>query len=241
MKVLILGAAGPVAAAAITALEPYHTLTLTDVKPIESRHPTRIVDITDFKQIRAAAEGHDAIVNFTVNRYDPVGAFHVNLMGAYHVMQAAVACGIRRVVHTGPFLIYGETYMDDFDIPDDCPPRPGTGLYSLTKYLGQETCRIFAEAHHLEVPCLLFCGFLDPTEAIKGIYTFTVSWRDSGEAVRCAVEVPGLPRPFEVFHILSDLPHRKYSNEKAKRLLGWQPQDDFEQGWKIKVNSSSNG
>ena len=36
MKVLILGAGGPVAAAAIKALEPYHTLRLTDINQLES-------------------------------------------------------------------------------------------------------------------------------------------------------------------------------------------------------------
>ena len=38
----------------------------------------------------AAAEGMDAIVNLSVIRPDPVLSFRVNMMGAYHVMQAAV-------------------------------------------------------------------------------------------------------------------------------------------------------
>jgi hypothetical protein len=43
-----------------------------------------------------------------------------------------------------------------------------------------------------------------------------------------ALEVPPLRSPFEGFLILADLPHGKYSNEKAKRLLGWQPRDTLE-------------
>ncbi|MCC6443541.1 MAG: NAD(P)-dependent oxidoreductase [Armatimonadetes bacterium] len=233
MKVLVLGAAGPVAAAAIEAMKPYHALTLTDIKPMESEHPTRIVDIADPAQVAVAAEGHDAIINFTVNRYDPSASFHVNLLGAYAVMEAAVACGIRKVVHTGPFMLMGETYAHDYDLTDDCPARPGTGLYCLTKYLGQEVCRIYAEAHDLVVPCLLYSGFFDPQESHRGGFPLYVSWRDSGEAARLAVEVPGLPRPFEVLHILADLPYRKFINEKARRLLGWEPKDTFERIWKI--------
>jgi hypothetical protein len=49
--------------------------------------------------------------------------------------------------------------------------------------------------------------------------------------MRRAVMVPDLPRPFEPFHILADLPHGKYLNAKAKGLLGWQPRDDLAQFW----------
>ena len=53
----------------------------------------------------------------------------------------------------------------------------------------------------------------------------TVSWEDAVLAVRRAVEAPALPRRLEVLHILADLPHGKYANAKARRLLGWQPRD----------------
>jgi nucleoside-diphosphate-sugar epimerase len=59
----------------------------------------------------------------------------------------------------------------------------------------------------------------------------TVSWSDAARAMRCALEVPSLPRPFEVFHILADLPHGKYTNEKARRLLGWRPHDTLSHLW----------
>lgn len=40
--------------------------------------------------------------------------------------------------------------------------------------------------------------------------------------------VEALSRTHEVFHIVADLPHRKYLNDKAKRMLSWQPCDTFE-------------
>ena len=64
-------------------------------------------------------------------------SFRVNMTGAYNVMQAAVAHGIKRVVHTGPEVIIGGYWLD-FDVTVEAPPRPGTGYYLLTKYLGQE-------------------------------------------------------------------------------------------------------
>ncbi|HVG98424.1 MAG TPA: hypothetical protein VNK05_16065, partial [Chloroflexota bacterium] len=111
---------------------------------------------------------------------------------------------------------------------------PGTSLYGHSKFLGEEAMRVFAEYYDLEVPALLFSIFADPETAQRrggGVFPMTVSWEDAGHAVRRALEVATLPSPFETFHILADLPHGKYSNAKARRLLGWQPRDTLARLW----------
>ena len=45
------------------------------------------------------------------------------------------------------------------------------------------------------------------------------------------VDLATLPSRCEAFNIFGDLPHRKFSNEKAKRLLGFAPRDRFEKAW----------
>jgi len=181
----------------------------------------------------AACAGMDAIINCTVLRNDPADAFLVNTLGAYNVMRAAVAHGIQRVVHTGPFMLgaHDRTGYDwDHDIVDDVPPRPGRDwVYFMSKYFGQEICRIFAEAHGLVVPALTFCQFVEPsTPCGPYIHPLTISWGDAARAIRCALETPALPSPFEYFHIGADLPHGVFRNDKAKRLLRWQPHDTLE-------------
>ena len=64
-----------------------------------------------------------------------------------------------------------------------------------------------------------------------GTFPFSISWQDAAAAMRQALHAPAFPAPFEIFHILTDLPHGKYRNAKAKQLLGWQPRDRLEQGW----------
>ncbi|HVC33374.1 MAG TPA: NAD(P)-dependent oxidoreductase [Chloroflexota bacterium] len=255
--VVIYGAGGPLAAVTTEALLRDHVLRLTDVRPIaeivaENKpqspsapfprvhgppHDLRVVDVADTNQVVEAARGMDAIINCTVVRPDPVQAFRVNTLGAYNVMRAAVTCGIRRVVQTGPqqvTLPYPAGYWYDFDLSSDVPSRPGAQLYILTKFLGQEICRIFAEEYDLEVPTLLFSSFVNPSNPAPeplGTFAFSISWDDAAEAMRQALRAPSFPRPLEVMHIVADLPHGKYSNTKAKQLLKWQPRDRLEAHW----------
>jgi len=49
--------------------------------------------------------------------------------------------------------------------------------------------------------------------------------------VERALTVPALPSPFEVLRILGDLPGGKFTNEKAKRILGWAPEDSLLHLW----------
>jgi nucleoside-diphosphate-sugar epimerase len=121
--------------------------------------------------------------------------------------------------------------MDEYDLSDDAPPRPHNHLYIHSKFLGQEACRVFADYYALEVPTLLFAGFVNPVNAGSPSSTFAVTWEDSARAIRCALEVPALPAPYEVFNITSDLPQGRYTNAKAKRLLGWQPRDRLVHHW----------
>ena len=219
MKLVLYGAGGPVAAA-IAELEQHHTLRLTDIRPPEVPHPrqgtptrpgagrpaptpksTSSSPWTSPARSRCSlAEGMDAIVNLSVIRPDPVLSFRVNMMGAYHVMQAAVQHGIKRVVHTGPEVIIGH-YWHDFDITVEAPPRPGTGYYLLTKYLGQEVVRSFSETHDLETIALYFHVFqpADAPEPMRSASPFLVSWEDTGRAFRCAVEAPHAP-PLRALH-----------------------------------------
>jgi nucleoside-diphosphate-sugar epimerase len=260
-KIVVFGAGGPMAAAAVQELAPHYHLRVSDVKPIAdiiaagprkdqrpdvpmpkplgAPHDEQVVDVTNAEQVMAACEGMDAIINCTVIRHDVVGSFRVNAIGAYNVMQAAVAHGIQRVVHTGPFQMGMEGpvgYSWDDWIVDDAPPRPGHGMntYIHTKLLGQEIARIFAEQYKLVVPCLYFCDFADFVNLRRPddpVHPFTTTWTDTARSIRAAVETTAMPSPFEILHVNADMPQGVYPNTKAKRILGWQPQDPTESWW----------
>ena len=250
MKVLILGANGMLGPHVVKALEGRHELRLTDINDLDSPHEYFKVDAGDIDQVVSAADGMDAIINLSVLRTDRQLAFDVSARGCYNMMAAAVEHGIDRVINSGPFYAAtGPTY-ERFDhlIGPDVPHQPGTFLYALTKSLGQEICRVFTEFHDIYVMDLLFYMFLDPEtdDAESGspianvghdLVPYAVSWRDAGECFRCALEVDfdRLPSKCEVFFVFPDLPHQKFTGEKARRIFGWTPQDDLSKYWKKAV------
>ncbi len=237
MKVLILGGHGYLGPHVVKALEPYHQLRVTDIKPIETKHESMRVDVGSLDEVMKAAKGMEAIVNCSVLREDRQLAFDVNTRGCYNTMRAAVEHGIRRVINTGPhFTIAGSSYTDyDYEINPDVPPHPGTLLYSLSKGLGQEICRVFTENYKIYVLCFLFLAFHAHDVEGEGtdIHSFSVSWQDAAEVFRLGLDIDlaKLPSRCEIFNILANLPHHQFSNEKAKRILGFTPRDNFEKRW----------
>jgi len=257
-KVCVFGAGGPVGAAAQAVLEKDYTLCLTDIRDVseiveenepqsagaplptipESPHEWRQVDVGNYDEVYAAAEGMDALINVSVLRHSLVPAFSVNTIGAYNVMKAAVAHGIRKVIHTGPRhtrLGFEGDYWPDFGVPDEAPLHPGSDLYALTKCLGGEIVQRFAEVHDIEVITFLYCSFrpADGGGAAdgSGVHPFAIAWEDTGDPFAYALRAGRMPSNNEVFDIATDVPHGKFGTSKAERLLGWKPKNRFERLW----------
>jgi hypothetical protein len=116
------------------------------------------------------------------------------------------------------------------------PPHPGTGLYPLSKSLGQEICRAFTLAHDVYVQEYLFYSFRGSAELAPetGGVPFVATWADAAEAFRLGLEIDlaRFPSKYEVFFIFSDVPQAKFLNDKAKRILGFAPRDDVSILWR---------
>ena len=197
-NVLLLGSSGGVAPHVIQGLEPHYNVRLADLKPRPEGKPASAVDITSYEQVLEAARGVDAILNFTVNRPDPEHSFHVNTLGAWHVMKAAAELGIRKIIHTGPQLVI-EAHNHNFDMADT-PPVPGTDYYTFTKFLSMEICKIYAQAFRIQTICFLFAslGPRPETEgADKDFPPFYLVWEDLQHACRLALEIESVPGHFQ--------------------------------------------
>ena len=234
-KVLLLGASGMIAPDLLPGLEDTYDVTLADVAPHPDGEPIVHCDVSSREQVRDAAAGMDAIMNFTVVRDHPEQSFHVNMRGALNVMQAAVEHGIKKVIHTGPQFVRS-TYDHDFDIAD-VPPVLTTGYYCLTKGLASEICRTYARAHDIQTISFLFNGLGPrPTQSTGDFPPFTVVWEDLQQACRLALEIPSVPDCFQEFNLLSWEGHGKYNVDKARRILGFEPTERWERYFVRNVN-----
>jgi nucleoside-diphosphate-sugar epimerase len=247
MKILILGGNGYLGPWAVKAMKDRHDILLTDINEpsADYKGDYQKLSVDDIDGVVKAAEDMDMIINMSVLRPHRKLAFDVNTMGNYAMMVAARENRIKRVITTGPhYQMAGQQYEEwDYDLNPDMPPAPGTRLYAHTKALGQEVCRVFSERHGIQVLTLLYYnmrhswdlsgpGGGDPVHH-EDMTPYTTEWEDCGTAIRAAVEVPEerLASRCETFFILSDIPHRKFTNEKTKRVLGWEPRYHVEADW----------
>ena len=249
MNVLILGANGRLGPWVVQALGNRHRLRITDIADSPAiTHEYRQLDVSNLDAVVDAAEGMDAIVNLSVLRPHRQIAFDVNTRGNYNMRTAAVTHGIRRVINTGPhYQLAGPGYEDfDFALNPDMPPQPGTRLYALTKALGQEVVRVFTTRHDIYAQTLLYYNLFDPGDPTGGrggatrthpagsdLTPFSIAWPDAGDAIRCALEVPleRLPTRCETYFVFADLPHDKFTNDKARTQLSWRPRYHLERLW----------
>src|SRR5258705_4105361 len=79
---------------------------------------------------------------------DPVGVVRVNIGGAAATVEAAAACGIRRVLHLSSGSVYGASGRDVGLLTEDTPLRPEQ-LYGITKQASEAVALRLADLHRL--------------------------------------------------------------------------------------------
>ncbi|MEZ4677765.1 MAG: NAD(P)-dependent oxidoreductase [Caldilineaceae bacterium] len=118
-------------------------------------------DMLDGAGVRAAAKGCDMAIHLASllggPNDDPDETMQVSVMGSWHVLQAAEAEGMQRVIYfssvnaLGVFM--GLKKPDYLPIDDVYPPQP-MSPYGLSKRLVEEMCRYFTERTGISTICL---------------------------------------------------------------------------------------
>ena len=231
-------------------------------------------DILDGQAVRAAAQGCDAVIHLASllggPKDDPDETMQVSLMGTWHVLQAAEAEKMQRVIYFSSVnalgIFMGLKKPDHLPIDDNYPPQP-MSAYGLSKRLAEEMCSYFTQRTGIATICLRPPGVWLP-ETYERIRTWRAEdpdreWQRWEYGAFCdvrdvaAAAVLGLtcPDPGHVTLLLcaddinSDQPSRELaqrvhpdvpwvggpeydqdpsralvSNQRAKEVLGWQPQ-----------------
>jgi UDP-glucose 4-epimerase len=104
-------------------------------------------DLLDLGAVTDAAEAADAIVHMGAIAHDSAGSpdriMAVNVLGTWHVLLAAEAAGIGKVIHFSSVqalgIAEGERLPDYFPVDDD-HPRRAMHPYGLSKCLSEDLC-----------------------------------------------------------------------------------------------------
>ena len=142
-----------------------------------SRVDVRDADLRDLDAVRSAVHGCDAVIHLgalgSVPRSlaDPITTNDVNIGGTLNVLIAARDAGVERVVFSSSSSVYGDTTT----LPkvESMPGRP-LSPYALSKFAGEEYCRIFSTQFDVCAVTLRFFNVFGPRQRPDSQYAAVI-------------------------------------------------------------------
>ena len=230
MKLLVIGGAGYVGGLVLPLLAEHHALRVFDRQPPASADWAYLPgDVSDLDALTRAAAGCDALLYMAMgdkNYATTLGItsnFDVNVKGVYLALEAARRNSVPHAVYASSMSVYEYNLEDRPHMAEDLPPD-ASGLYGLTKRLGEEVCRNAARSGGPSVNALrLYLPMADDdwqAYAREHAPTFATTAADVARAVLAALSYRD---GFQAFTITGDYAEQHMLMEKARRLLGWAP------------------
>jgi len=238
--VLVTGSAGRIGRAVVRELTARgHAVRGFDRLPTPGLADTLVGDITDGAAVRRAAQGVTAVVHLAATPDDEDFLTQLlpnNIVGVYHVMEAAREAGVRRVVlASSGQVVWWQRFTGPLPITADAPPTP-RGWYAATKVFQEAAGRAFAESHGISVIaarlgwCPRNCAHIDELSGIEWAKDVYLSPGDAGRFFACAVEAPADLRFAVVYACSRPLLRDYYDTRPARELLGYEPRDRWPEG-----------
>jgi len=166
-----------------------HRVLNVDLKPLD--HPevdNLIADITDSGQMFNAMSSYarldelepgngvpqfDAVVHFAAVPRILINpdneTFRVNTMGTYHVIEAAVKLGIKKIIIASSETTYGICFSDGKTNPNSLPLEEDYDVdpmdsYGLSKVVNEKTARSFQRRSGFDIYALRIGNVIEPHE-----------------------------------------------------------------------------
>ncbi|AFZ72537.1 NAD-dependent glucose-6-phosphate dehydrogenase Azf [Natronobacterium gregoryi] len=241
-SVLLTGAAGRVGTAILDGLvdEREYEWRLLDRDPPTEDQPGEFVvaDITDEEAVREAMDGVDAVIHLAGDPRKTAPWESVlpnNIDGTRVVYEAAVDAGVEKVAFASSNHAVGayetdertpEMYREDdqFRLDGNELPRPGN-LYGVSKAAGEVLGRYYHDEHGLSVVCVRIGNLTEghpPVDYERG-QAMWLSYRDCAHLFDRCIQAD---YDYEIVYGISDNDRKYYSIERAREVLGYEPQDN---------------
>jgi len=224
-KLLLTGAAGGLGQALRGRLKANcDVLRLSDVQPFGAAaagEEVVLADLADAAAVNAMVAGVDAIVHLGgVSTEGPFGPIlQANIVGAYHLYEAARQHGVKRIVFASSNHVTGY-YSQGETITADDPPRPD-GLYGLSKAFGEDLSRLYFDRWGIETACVrIGSSFAEPKD--RRMLATWLSFDDLHRLITACLTTPVLGH--SIIFGMSDNAVTWWDNRRA-RHIGYLPQD----------------
>ena len=228
MRVLMTGAAGDIGRVLRQRLKGrYDVLRLSDIaamSPAGSGEEIVMADLTDLDQVQAAMTDVDAVIHLGgiagEDTWDDI--LNTNIIGTYHVFEAARRAGARRIVFASSNHAVG-FYRRDRTIDHLAPQRPDT-RYGLAKAFGEDLASFYVDKHGFDVMCMRIGSFQDEPKDTRQLATW-ISHGDMTRLVATGLEAKDMG--LAVVFGMSRNSRAWWDNRRAY-ALGYDPQDNAE-------------
>lgn len=237
--VLLTGAEGRVGQAILSGLAGTYEWRLLDREPPtdDPPGPFIVADITDTEEVAAAMEGVGSVIHLAGDpRPDAPweSVLRNNIDGTHTVMEAAVEAEIERFIFASsnhavrgyePALapeIYRTT--STFELDGTELPRPGN-VYGVSKATGELLGRYYHDEFGISVICVRIGNLTKdqpPVDYERG-QAMWLSYRDCAHLFDCCLQAEF---GYEIVYGISNNDRRYYSLDRAKEVLGYNPQDN---------------
>jgi len=222
-RVLLTGSAGGVGRVTGPALEAAGW----EVRPFDV---TGGGDLRDPEAVMEAASGCQAVVHAGAIPHDtagsPVDIVATNLLGTWHVLWAAEAQAVSRVVYFSSAQVFGfaEGEGEPAYLPvDDAHPIRAARPYGMSKRLAEEMCRAWTSRTGTATIVLRPVMILDD----DGLRRYRPERADLGAFVHvddvAAAAVKALAVPLDGHHRLTLCGPGDFDTTLTQQTLGWQP------------------
>ena len=133
-------------------------------------------DILHTDTLRQAMEGVDGVFHLAalwlLHCHDyPRSAYKVNVEGTFNVIEAAIQCGVRRIVYSSSASVYGDAVRTPMD--EDHPYNNDT-FYGATKIAGEHFFKSLAKRYGFEWIGLRYMNVYGPRQDYLGAYTVVI-------------------------------------------------------------------
>lgn len=112
-----------------------------------------------------------AIARIQPSIKDPVPTMENNVLGTLNVFLAARDAGVKRIIYSASSSSYGD--QNTLPLHEEMAPH-FKSPYSLSKYVGEELCRLFSSLYGVETVSLRYFNVYGPRQLLSGAYATVV-------------------------------------------------------------------